>query len=318
METTDYDLFNGDADGICALHQLRLARPRAAMLITGVKREIGLLARLPRGAGARITVLDVSLEKNRADLLRLLDDGATIDYFDHHHAGAIPDHPRLNARIDTDAARCTSLIVDEELGGAHRLWAAVGAVGDNLIEPARRCLGDLPEEECARLQQLGTLLNYNGYGVTLDDLHFHPAELYRAIHPFADPRAFIAEHPAYATLEAGYRDDMARIEAVEMEQVGPRACLLRLPDAGWSRRASGVYGNLLARRHPERAHALATRLPQGGWRISVRAPLSDRQGAERLCMAFPTGGGRAAAAGINALPDGELERFIAAFRDHWR
>ena len=40
---TDYDVFNGDADGICALVQLRHAEPRNAQLITGVKRDISLL-----------------------------------------------------------------------------------------------------------------------------------------------------------------------------------------------------------------------------------------------------------------------------------
>ena len=40
-----YDIFNGDADGICALHQLRLADPCDARLITGVKREIDLVSR---------------------------------------------------------------------------------------------------------------------------------------------------------------------------------------------------------------------------------------------------------------------------------
>ncbi|HZV66950.1 MAG TPA: hypothetical protein VFG03_18780, partial [Telluria sp.] len=42
-----YDVFNGDADGICALHQLRLAQPAETRLITGVKRDIALLDRLP-------------------------------------------------------------------------------------------------------------------------------------------------------------------------------------------------------------------------------------------------------------------------------
>ena len=43
-----YDVFNGDADGICALHQLRLAEPRpTAELVTGVKRDIRLLHGLP-------------------------------------------------------------------------------------------------------------------------------------------------------------------------------------------------------------------------------------------------------------------------------
>ena len=61
----DYDLFNGDADGICALLQLRFAEPREnAELITGVKRDINLLKRVDAKAGDRITVLDVSMDKN--------------------------------------------------------------------------------------------------------------------------------------------------------------------------------------------------------------------------------------------------------------
>ena len=37
-----YDVFNGDADGICALIQLRLAEPADTTLITGVKRDTAL------------------------------------------------------------------------------------------------------------------------------------------------------------------------------------------------------------------------------------------------------------------------------------
>jgi hypothetical protein len=42
----NYDLFNGDADGICALIQLRLAHPKESILITGIKRDIKLLKNL--------------------------------------------------------------------------------------------------------------------------------------------------------------------------------------------------------------------------------------------------------------------------------
>ena len=45
------DVFNGDADGICALLQLRKAEPRDATLVTGVKRDINLLAKVDAGAG---------------------------------------------------------------------------------------------------------------------------------------------------------------------------------------------------------------------------------------------------------------------------
>jgi hypothetical protein len=42
----------------------------------------------------------------------------------------------------------------------------------------------------------------------------------------------------------------------------------------------------------------------------VRAPLSNKTDADTLCMEFPTGGGRKAAAGINALPADMLEAFL--------
>ena len=35
-----YDVFNGDADGICALHQLRLHAPADTQLVTGVERDV--------------------------------------------------------------------------------------------------------------------------------------------------------------------------------------------------------------------------------------------------------------------------------------
>jgi hypothetical protein len=54
----NYDVFNGDADGICALQQLRLQTPREATLISGLKRDIDLLQRVEPQSGDHITVLD--------------------------------------------------------------------------------------------------------------------------------------------------------------------------------------------------------------------------------------------------------------------
>ena len=42
----NYDVFDGDADGLCALHQFRLKNPAPAKLVTGVKRDIKLLDRV--------------------------------------------------------------------------------------------------------------------------------------------------------------------------------------------------------------------------------------------------------------------------------
>ncbi|HEX6003870.1 MAG TPA: acetyltransferase, partial [Burkholderiales bacterium] len=59
-----YDIFNGDADGICALQQLRLEDPRPSVLVTGAKREIALVERVMPGAGDELTVLDLSFRVN--------------------------------------------------------------------------------------------------------------------------------------------------------------------------------------------------------------------------------------------------------------
>ncbi len=80
------DVFNGDADGICALVQLRLSQPIDSKLITGVKRNIQLLKQVTVDKNDHVTVLDISLAKNKNDLQRILAQGATVIYIDHHQA----------------------------------------------------------------------------------------------------------------------------------------------------------------------------------------------------------------------------------------
>ena len=72
---TRYYVFNGDADGLCALQQLRLTSPGESTLITGVKRDIELVARVKAAPGDQVTVLDISLDVNRAGLLAVLEAG---------------------------------------------------------------------------------------------------------------------------------------------------------------------------------------------------------------------------------------------------
>jgi len=313
------DVFNGDADGICALHQLRLAEPHEAELVTGVKRDIALLKQVQAEAGDQLTVLDISLDKNREDLNRLLHDGAAIQYFDHHFAGDIPVSGHLDAHINTAADTCTGLLVNGCLGGAYLPWAVTAAFGDNLFDAARTAavpLG-LSDDRLQQLEQLGTLINYNGYGVTLDDLYFAPDDLYREISAYENPFEFIAASQAFRKLAAGFSSDMEQARQLPAEIEEDAVKVIILPDAAWTRRVSGVYGNELARGAPDRAHALMTALPDGDYRISVRAPLNNKTGADELCMQFPSGGGRKAAAGINALPAAMADDFIAAFAQQY-
>lgn len=313
---THFDVFNGDADGICALHQLRLHEPQDSCLITGVKRDISLLRQVKASAGDQVTVLDISLDKNREALQQLLADGVQVRYFDHHFAGEIPDSPHLQANIDTAADVCTSLLVDRELQGKFRAWAVTAAFGDNLFESARHAaepLG-LSPVQLDQLRELGTYINYNGYGSSPEDLHFPPQELYRKISPYTDPLAFIAEDPAYQQLQQGYQQDMESAASVAAEFATEGNALFIFPGEAWARRVSGVYSNDLAQNHPNRAHALLTEKADGGYLISIRAPLATKEGADELCRQFPTGGGRKAAAGVNHLPAEMLDEFIDKFR----
>ncbi len=308
-----YDVFNGDADGICALHQLRLAEPRDAQLVSGVKRDIRLLARVEAGA-EEITVLDISMASNREDLVRLLATSRVV-YIDHHYPGDIPVSDRLTAHIDPAPEICTSLIVDRLLAGRFRPWAVAAAFGDNLHDAARRAAAslDLDEDRLSRLRELGELFNYNGYGRTPEDLHFRPEELYQAVRPYEDPFAFLDDSDTLSRLRDGFHDDMRRARGLAPEMVGGVGRLYRLPAVAWSRRVAGVFANEVAREQPDLAHALLVDNGDDTWMVSVRAPLSRRRGADRLCRAFPTGGGREAAAGINALPTAMLDEFCHAF-----
>ena len=316
----DYDIFNGDADGICSLLQLRLSDPRPdATIVTGRKRDINLLDRVHAGQGDRLTVLDISMRSNADDLTRLLEAGASVFYADHHNAGEVPlQHENLDAHINLASEMCTAVIINEILRGAFKDWAVVGAFGDNFPALAKRIAGSNRNLDFDTLERLGMLLNYNGYGATLDDLHFHPADLFKVLLPYQSPADFLSDDTqTYQHLNAGYEADMAMAKDAEILLDTPSAKALLLSDCAASRRVSGVYGNQLAREHPDRAHAVLT---QNGdsYVVSVRAPKSKPKGADTLCLQFATGGGRAAAAGINALHDTEIDRFLSVFETHFK
>ena len=312
---THFDVFNGDADGICALHQLRLANPIDSTLITGVKRDINLLKQIDAKVAKSITTLDVSMDKNHDALVALLDAGIDIEYFDHHFPGDIPEHKNLAAHIDTDANTCTGIIVNQHLKGAHLPWAVTAAFGDNLYttaEDAAKPL-DLSADKLAQLKTLGTLLNYNGYGSSLEDLYFPPADLYQRVKPYADPFDFIENDVAFKTLDEGYASDMQKAEQTDALISEDAVSVIVFPKEAFARRVSGVYANQLAQQNPDRAHALLSQI-DGGYLVRVRAPMNNKTGADDLCRQFETGGGRKAAAGINNLPEADLDRFCDALR----
>lgn len=310
-----YDVFNGDADGICALHQLRLAEPHAGTLVTGTKRDIALLARVDAGAGDSVTVLDVSMARNRPALDALLAHGAIVQYFDHHDAGEPLRHPNLQACIDTSPGACTSALVDRCLAGRHRHWAIVGAFGDNLPAAAESLArgSGLDAAAFASLRGLGEAMNYNAYGDSETDLLVPPARLYEMVRPYADPLDFVARESIVADLVARQRGDLALADAVAPSAVLPGGRVYLLPDAPWARRVQGAFANMLSLRTPQAAIAVLRPAAAGQLMASVRSPQREPWGADTLCRSFPGGGGRAAAGGIDRLPRARLQEFVAAF-----
>ena len=313
-----YDVFNGDADGICALHQLRLSYPKPAHLVSGVKRDVALLARLPEAAALDVTVLDISLDCNAAPLKRILDGGGRVTYFDHHSARQAFAHPRLQLFWDDAPEVCSGILVDRHLGGRFRAWAAVAAFGDNLPAPGRALAGAAGLDEAAsrELERLGQVLNYNAYGETPADLHIAPDALYRAVHDYADPLDFIHGAPCYRALSDGYRADTGLMATLRPAWQSACGAVYVLPAEAWARRVSGLFANQLVACQGQ-ACAVLSENADGSYVVSVRSGDPARFAACGLCERFPGGGGRRAAAGINRLPARQLDHFVQAFSEYF-
>ena len=316
-----FDVFNGDADGIIALLQLRLAEPKKSTLITGVKRDIQLLQQVPIAQASSVTVLDISMEKNHLALESLINNYVDVFYVDHHRAGDIPDSENLTSLIDTDANTCTSLLVNQHLAGRYVLWAIVAAFGDNMLLAAEKLAKEqgLSMNEQAQLKALGTYINYNGYGLTVDDLHIAPDMLFKSLLSYPNPFTLIAEpNSIFFILEHAYLADMKQAKNAKILYDSEVMQVFELDDAPWSRRVSGVFGNELANKHPRKAHAVLTLNPDNSYLVSLRAPLEKKLGAGDICAQFETGGGRAAAAGINRLPLEKLGKFIELVSEYYQ
>ncbi|WP_153913442.1 DHH family phosphoesterase [Shewanella sp. TC10] len=316
----NYDVFNGDADGIIALIQLRLSSPKKSTLVTGVKRDIGLLKQVKANHGDVITVLDISMEKNIEALKQVIDDGASVFYADHHRSGDIPTSENLDAHIDLDANTCTSLIIDNLLNGQYRNWAITAAYGDNLFAKADElCLQQgLSSAQSEQLKELGTLINYNGYGSTVSDLHYEPAKLFEALLVYSCPFDVFEDHSSpFYKLKTAYESDFENAKSIAHLVLNKKLAIFELPNTVWAKRISGVYGNYLANQSPDLAHAVLTDNNDETYTVSLRAPLANKQGAGDICSQFDTGGGRSAAAGVNRLPKEKLNEFIDAIYQYY-
>jgi hypothetical protein len=329
---SNYDLFNGDADGICALILLRLAHPKESTLITGIKRDIKLLKNLMEQVklkqGDEVVVLDVSMAKNTEYLNRVLNVGANVFYADHHQMGDKPEHEGLDAHINTASNTCTALIVSaylkNQLKAESHAWAIVAAFGDNITIVAEALCNKAgySEEQINQLRTLGICMNYNGYGADINDLFYHPADLYKIAVQYDSPFEFIEnEAEVISTLSNGYEDDMSKALQAKPIHESEAAAMFILPNEKWARRVGGVVGNELANQYPGRAHAILTEreeLIDGEltYQVSIRAPSNNLTGADVVASKFG-GGGRKGAAGIDVLKKKQCRELFSILKRVW-
>lgn len=313
-------LFNGDADGLTAQHILGLTLGAPDLRITGWKRDVHLLRRLPPMAAGRIHALDISLRQNLDVLPAVLGQGnVEITWYDHHDPGEPPAHPRLHLHIHQAPGTCTAAIVHAVCGRAHPLWAAMAAFGDNVPATAEALVKDAGAgaEAAARLRQAGILLNYNAYGEKPGDVLYEPADLAVRMAAFRSALDFAAEAALFDPLEAQFLADQARFEGLAALVDAPASRAFLVPDEPWARRFAATWANARILAHPQEALAMIHPRADGTFSVSIRAPRraeGHAPSAADLAAEFPTGGGRKLAAGINILPASDFERFLERFR----
>lgn len=319
-------VFNGDADGLIGQHILGLELGAPDLRVTGWKRDIQLLAKVPPLASGHIHALDISLRRNLDALGPLLAQGnLRITWYDHHDPGEPPGHPNLELHINQAAETCTAVIVNAVHGLRHPLWAAMAAFGDNLPATASALAssGGASAHEAAMLRRVGVLINYNAYGEKPGDTLFEPAQLAERMAPYRQAFDLCWDESLLGPLAAQFESDRERFQGIRPLVDRSAASAYLVPDEAFARRYGATWANERALQEPDRALAVIHPREDGTYMVSIRAPRrwsgasadADAASASAADLAgeFPTGGGRKLAAGINALPGDQLERFTQRF-----
>ena len=312
---TNYDVFNGDTDGIFAWHQLRLTHPRDAEIVTGVKRDVNLASKVNAEDGDLVTIMDVSHAKNRKDVQRILDSGAIIEYFDHHDPKELIEHPNITYHINTEPNISTGLIVNSHVNGQNRLWSIATAFGDNHLDLAMNMAKSesLSDEQVLILKQIGLVVNYNSYGQTIEDLFYSPEEIAEAARACgSDIFKFLEQGDIFSTLLENFNADMSSAVCQEPFSISENGVIYTLPNEAWTHRIMGSFSNHLVSTNKNLACAIAVLNSDGTYRISVRSSINNPHGAGNLCGNFG-GGGREKAGGINNLPASDMNTFKEEF-----
>lgn len=340
-------VFNGDADGIIAQHLLKLKLGSPDLRITGYKRDIQLLRKIPPSKSAQIHVLDISLKQNLEFLPALFtaasNDGelgsqgnVAVTWYDHHDAGIGYAHPNLRLHIEESAGTCTAVIVNAVLSHQFPFWAAMAAYGDNIPTTAEAILRPLKITDLEKLQlrKAGVLLNYNAYGEQLGDVLFEPLAIANQLDAMSlnshsmGALEFAFEPTIFGPLEDQFLKDEAEFQNLQPMDQTPFSEVYAVPAKDWARRFSATWANALILQNPTIALAIMHQGEDGSYMVSIRAPRvavrphekkigEEAKSAAALAGEFPTGGGRKLAAGINRLASADVQKFIQRFRNYF-
>jgi len=318
MSTSNYDIFNGDADGIVSLHQYRMHFPVSkSQLITGVKRDVELLRHMRYAKHSNITVFDISHKTNEKHVENLLSNNNRIVWFDHHDTGMVYPNNTFRLMFDTSPSVCTSMLVDDYVDGLYRPWSVVGAYGDNLREQAEELNPGFSAKKMSDLKEIGETLNYNGYGMVESDLTVHPKDVYTDLSKYDSPFDYRRKSDIYDKIHHQKCMDSHELNSSEIMHESWTGKVVLLPDTPASVRYSGIYSNQLTTDNTNQAFLILTKVDQDHYRVSIRAPKDRPTGACALADNFDTGGGREKAAGINMLPVKQLNKLIDLFEQQF-
>ncbi len=312
-------LFNGDADGLIAQRILEMHLGAPDLRITGLKRDIKLLQKLPPMEAGHIHALDISLRQNQPELLTILaKENLNVTWYDHHDPGEVEPHPRLHLHIYQSSGTCSAVIVNAVFGRQQGLWAAMAAFGDAVPDTAKALIDEVgvSHAESNLLQRSGILLNYNAYGEKISDVLFDPADLAKRMSQFTSALDFCQEESIFGPLTQQFVSDQSMCKNLTALNDSEAAQAYLAPDAPWARRYLATWANEHILDHPLQALALIHPRAGGDFQVSIRAPRGTPgvvPSAASLASEFTTGGGRKLAAGINVLPAHDLERFVKRF-----
>ena len=312
-------VFNGDADGIISQTILGKVLGLPDLRITGLKREVHLLRKLPPLDSGRIHVMDISLRQNLPELPAVLKpEKIQVTWYDHHEPGEPFVHPRLELHINEASGTCSAVIVNQVFGKKHSLWATMAAFGDNLPSTAKALAAEAGAnvDETSVLRHCGILLNYNAYGERPGDVLFAPAYLAQKAAACNSALDFCHEEGIFGPLNEQLAKDSMHFDGIQPLVDSDSARAFLVPDEPWARRYAATWANSQILSHPKAALAMIHPRAEGTFMVSIRAPrLSQGAGlsAADLAMEFSSGGGRRLAAGINVLPEADFTRFLNRF-----